>query len=111
MDAVDSFKEWLEQPQYKSVRTNDIRPNWALRQGDAFDPRDLADIPGDGGERVYVQEFRTYHRGVAFRVEFKVSDVKVVQVCQDGHDWDDWHYDFMGGDIRTCKRCGEVEMC
>ena len=109
MNTVDDFKKWLNEPQYKTRLHEQPRHNWQLPQGGAFDPRDLADIPGDGGERTYTQEFRTYKRGVAYKIHFKVSDVVVEKVCEE-HDWGEWQYDFMGGDIRTCNRCGEVEL-
>lgn len=41
-----------------------------------------------------------------FVVEYTVSDVKIIEPCLNGeHDWTDWSYDYMGGDIRECKTC------
>lgn len=116
---VERVQEWLEQPQYPNAAWPSAakRRNWQLNQLPVLTTHDLVDIlscakehPEDPDRFTVKHAIRSVGRGVVFRVEFDIANVSIVEVCSDGHDWGEWRYDFMGGDIRRCKRCDETEM-
>ena len=110
----ERVEEWFEQRQYpNSVWPEDEhRLNMHLRQLGPMSVRELVEAAKLEEYEVH-QEVRNAQRGVEFVISYKVTDVEIRELCTEedgGHDWGEWRYDFMGGDIRRCKKCNKAEM-
>lgn len=107
----ERVREWEEQPQYPGAMYKDLlRPNRQLRQRSNYNEvLRFLEAEQAGQEPICETTIRNAQGGTVFRVSYKITDVVIEELCVDGHDWTEWSYDFMGGDIRRCRRCGESE--
>lgn len=116
MSNVERLEEWLEAEQYPDAiwssmkgRKNyhllgQLSMNNSVLTYDCIEAAKSADgtyrsklvVHGTDGEK-------------PFTIEYTISDVVITVSCGDDHDFGEWRYDYMGGDLRNCKVCGKTE--
>lgn len=110
MTTPAEVEAWLEEKQL---------PNWPDSMSNRLNRHLIqSDLPvsigwllevAESGEQVITGSIRNAEGGKRYLVSLKLSDVTFTQQCADGHDWGEWRYDYMGGDLRRCNRCDETE--
>jgi hypothetical protein len=109
----EEFERWLEMdPKPDRVWSTRDKTNWhVIRHRTSLELlTDCIDAAKqESGEKSFVLEVKGDWGAITHLIQYTVSNVHIVPVCSDGHDFTDWQYDFTGGDLRKCKVCGLTE--
>jgi len=115
MSTVKDLEEWLNVEPPVSVRSTE-KPRsraktlgWDSRNNTTLIYDCIEAAQSESGSVLNTTKIHGENREVAFVLKYKISDVEIVQLCNPDHDFTEWRYDFTGGDIRNCRRCGLYE--
>lgn len=109
----EEFEKWLqEDPHPGSVwerrdKTNEHVIRHRTNMGLLYDCLEAAKDPR--GQITSTMKVKGDMGAVTHLVQYTISGVIIEQPCPEEHSFNEWQYDFMGGDIRTCQVCGLVE--
>lgn len=111
----EEFEAWLQEdphpdwlPVYKKGHETNAREIYhRTNMGLLYDCLDAAKDPR--GQRTFTMKVKGDMGAVTHVIGYTISDVVIEQPCPGEHTFNEWQYDFTGGDIRTCQVCGLIE--